>query len=441
MMGIVRVSLALIIPSVLWGAEQSSAERSNAPGATISAEQAQVASLKREAVDVARELADAYPEDALTYALLGSAYYNTGRSEEATKYLQKCLQLSPNQADAYEILARVAYEKGDLEDSVRLCREALKRGPANPDVVNQLGRALMDLGRTDEAIQTLEQAVRIPDAPSQSYYLLGQANLQASKYAPAKENFLRAIALLPDHTQAFFALYRACLGLGQTEEAQRYREQFVKLETIDRRTLTDRSAQEDSLTGLPQVQATVARTLFGAAQVYQVHQQPAKTAALLRKAAVLDAESPGYRAALEGFYVQRKELTEGVSAFEKLVAEQPGNHLNYFFLGRLRARLDQVAGAEAAYRKVQQLAPQWAEGYRALADLYLRANRNLPEARVLAKRAAELEPSGAHYYLLTVACVKNNDRPGAVEAIKQAVALAPGEKRYRDLLAQITQAP
>src|SRR5207247_9102114 len=167
--------------------------------------------------------------------------------------------------EAYEILARVAYAKGNLEETARLCQEALKRGPATPDVLNRLGRALLDLGQTEEAVHTLQQAVRLPRPTSESYYLLGQAYLQSGNHAQAKESFRRAIALLPDHTQAFFGLYTACMRLGQTEEADRYQEKFLKLEAIDRRTLTDRSAQEDTLTGLPLVRKTVARTFFGSA--------------------------------------------------------------------------------------------------------------------------------------------------------------------------------
>ncbi len=242
--------------------------------------QAEAATLKQEAVAVANQVAEAYPSDALAYALLGSAYYNTGRSEEATKYLRKCLALSPEQAEAYAILALIAYEKGNLEESVRLFQEALKRGPANPEVLNRLGRAFMDQGQTEEAIRTLQQAVRLPQPISESYYLLGQANLQSANYAQAKESFQRAIALLPDHTQAFFGLYTACQRLGQNEEAGRYRAQFQKLEAIDRRSLTERSAQEDTLTGLPLVRRTVARTFFGAAQVHRVHGQASKAAEL-----------------------------------------------------------------------------------------------------------------------------------------------------------------
>jgi tetratricopeptide (TPR) repeat protein len=411
------------------------------PQAVVPQPQAEAAAIKREAVAVANRLAQAYPGDALTYALLGSAYYNTGQSEEATRHLRKCLELNPGQADAYEILARVAYEKGQMEEAERLYRESLKRGPANPDLLNRLGQALMDMGRTEEAVRTFQQAAGLPRPAIESYYLLGQASLQSGNPAQAKESFRQAIALQPDHTQAFFGLYTACLRLGQTEEAGRHREQFQKLEAVDRRALTDRSAQQDTLTGLPLVRKTVARTLFGAGQIYRTHGQTEKAAELFRQAAALDADSPPYRAALEALYVQRNALAEGVSVFEQLAREQPENSLNYYFLGRLYMRLQQFEPSERAYRKVQELAPDWPEGYRVLADLYLRANRQPTQAHALAKKVVELEPSGPHYFLLAVACAKNKDRTGALEAAKQAVALSPGEKKYKDLLQQLQQPP
>jgi len=429
------------VQSAISAPAQPSLEPSSGSGAVVSQPQAEAAALKRKALAVAGQVAEAYPEDPLAYALLGSAYYNTGRSDEATKYLQRCLELSPDQAEAYEILARVAYAKGNLEETARLCREALKRGPATPDVLNRLGRARLDLGQTEEAVRTLRQAVRLSQPTSESSYLLGQAYLQSGEYAQAKESFQRAIALLPDHTQAFFGLYTACMRLGQTEEAGRYREQFQKLEAIDRMDLTDQSAREDTLTGLPMVRETVARTFFGAAQIYRVHEQTGKAAELFRKSAALDADNPVYRSALEAFYVQSKDPAEGVRVFEQLAAEQPKNSLNYMFLGRLQGRMEHFEAAERAYRKVQELAPEWSEGYRALAELYLRADRKPAEARALARRVLELEPSGAHYYLLAMTCLKNNDHVGASEAIKQAVALSPGETKYQEFLQQLKELP
>lgn len=403
--------------------------------------QAEAAVLKSEAVTIATQVASAYPDDALTYALLGSAYYNTGQSGEATKHLQRCIALKPNQADAYEVLARVAYEKGEPEESARLCQEALKHGPAGPELLNQLGRARMDQGQTEEAIRSLRQATRLPQAPSESHYLLGQAYLQAGDPAQAKASFLKAVSLAPDHTQAVFGLFTASQRLGQPEDVARYRDAFQKLEARDRRTLSDRSAQEETRTGLPLVRQTVARTVFGAAQIHWTHQRPDLAADLFYRAAALDPDQAAYRAALESFYVQRKAPADGARIFEKLTREQPANHLNFLYLGRLQARLQNVDAAERDFAKVQTLAPGWPEGYRAQAELYLRAGRKLPEALRLARKAVELAPAATHYHLLAAICAENGDRPAAIDAMKQALALEPNRPLYREFLQKLQEAP
>ena len=429
------------VKSVTPTPKETTLDHSPSPDLAPLRPEVEAAALKQEAVTVAGQVAKAYPNDALVYALLGSAYFNTGKTDEATQYLNKCLEMSPGQAEVYEILSRIAYDKGEPEESARLCKEALKRGPATPEVANRLGRALLDSGKTEEAVSTLQQAVRLPKPISESSYLLGQAHMQSGDFASAKESFQGAISLLPDHTQAYFGLYTACQRLGQTEEAGRYREQFLKLEAIDRRDLTDRRAQEDTLTGLPMVRETVARTLFGAAQIYRVHKETGKAGELFLRSATLDANNPGYRSALEAFYVQGKNPTEGVKVFEQLAAKQPGNSLNYMFLGRLHSRLEHFEAAERSFSKVQELTPQWAEGYRALANLYLRTNRKPDQARVLAEQVISLEPSGPHFYMLAVARLRNNDRTGALEAVKKALTLNPEEKNYQQLLQQLQQTP
>lgn len=163
----------------------------------------ETATLKRDAVAVANDLATQYPGDPLVYALLGSAHFNIGQADEALRHLRRCIELNPNQADVYEIQARIAYDKGQIDECVRLFQEALKRGSPNADLLNRLGRAQLDLGKTEEAQTTLQQAVQRPDAPGESRFLLGQSYLQAGAFAKARECFQEVIQQIPDHTQAF----------------------------------------------------------------------------------------------------------------------------------------------------------------------------------------------------------------------------------------------
>lgn len=413
-----------------------------APGAETTADpRTEAERLKEEAVAVAQSVAREYPDEPPTAALLGSAHYNIGRSVEAAQHLRRCLELDPQLAEAYEILARIAYDRGDMEEAVSLGRESLKRAPGNAEGLNRLGQALMDLGRLPEAVESLQEATRIPRPLAQSFYLLGQAQLLAGEPAAAKASFLRAVAQQPDHTQAFFGLFTACQRLGQPEESAKYREEFSRLETADRATLTDRSARGDTLSGLPAVRQTVARTLFGAGQVHLAHRQSARAAALFQRAARLDPDpTTPYRAALEAAFLQTNALAEGVAAFEALAAEQPTNHLNYAYVGRLQSRRQDFDAAERAFLRVQTLAPSWPEGFRALVDLYLRANQKLPEARQSAERLVELAPTAPHFQLLALTCAKLGDRPAALAAVQHAIDREPREPRYQKLRQQLENA-
>ena len=69
-------------------------------------------------------------------------------------------------------------------------------------------------------------------------------------------------------------------------------------------------------------------------------------------------------------------------------------------------------------------------GYRALAQLYLQNNCNLPEAKKLASRAVELEPAALNYFILAAACDKNTDREGALAALGRAIELDPDNTQY-----------
>lgn len=399
----------------------------------IASYQLESAALKSEALAVAKQFIQKYPDDPLSYALLGSAYYNIGQADNAAVHLKRSLELSPNQADIYEIQARIAYEKGDPEESIRLYHETLRRGPADPDILNRLGKAQLDLGQTAQAQSTFRQAVQLPDAPSQSHFLLGQSLLQAGDYSSARLSFLQATQQTPDHTQAFFGLFTASMRLGQTNEGRQYQKEFIRLESIDRQSLTDRSSQKDTLTGLPFVRETVARTLAGAAQLYRSHAQLDEATRLLLKAALLDGSTPSYRAALESIYLQRQQTNEGLSTFLSLLQSNPANYLNHLFLGRFQVKAVQLAAAEISFKKVQQLAPNLPEGYRALGELYLKSPTQFPNSIAQFQNLVALHPTGPHFYLLALACAKNSDKQNALDAINAALQKNPTEARYQKL--------
>ncbi len=387
--------------------------------------------MKNQAMEIANRLVEDFPDEGVSHALLGAAHYNHGNSAEAVRCLEKCLQLDPGRADAYDMLAMVSFEKGDSQRVVELCQEALKIEPEMASAYHRLGRALMDLGQSEELIATMRQAVKVLPPSSESHYLLGQGYLQSREYENAKEALQAVIERRSDHTQAYFGLFTACARLGQREEADRYKQKFQELEAVDRRALSDRNAREDTLSGLPLVRKTAAKTCCGAAEVYFAHDDLAKAEELWRKAAVLDPDNGPCRAALLTLYQRQDRIPDALALFEQLGQMQPESGLNHYFLGDIHTRLRQLDSAEAAYRQVTKLAPERPEGHRALAELYLRNNRKAPEARAHAQAVARLQPSASNLFLLAVACAANRDHAGALAAMGRVVELDPDNAEYQ----------
>ena len=448
-----QISLLLTAMLLLWlminGAGNVSAQGTASPNPTssplipkpIQPLKSNATLLKEQAIQEASQAAQAYPEDPLTHVLLGAAYYNIGRSDEAETHLRRCLKLNPEIVEAHEMLAKIAYERGEPELAIQLCQEAFSKGaPSSTELLNRLGKSLMDLGRTEAAIKALLQSAASNNPSAETCYLLGQAYMQDRQFEHAKQQFLQTIQRIPDHTQAYFGLMTACQRMDQTDEATSYRETFIHLESTDRTALQDRSGKEDTLSGVSMVSQTVAKTLFGAAQIHLAHGAYAKAEALFLDSARLDADNLTFRSFLESFYVERKTLPQGISAFEQLVESQPDNVLNLYYLGRLETRLGHFEKAEENYQKVLKLTPTWASGMHALAELYLIQNRQLDQARKLAQQAVDLEPTDARYYLLAVACAKNKDLTSALNAANEALAQSPEDARYIRLTQQLKAA-
>ena len=115
----------------------------------------------------------------------------------------------------------------------------------------------------------------------------------------------------------------------------------------------------------------------------------------------------------------------------------PNNVSCQLNLGLLSARLGQFEQAEKALRTAIDMAPAQADGYRELAQLYLRAKTRQLEARDLAARAVKLEPAANHYFLLGWACDVTGDRAAAIEALQKALDLDPDNRAYQQVLQRI----
>jgi predicted Zn-dependent protease len=90
---------------------------------------------------------------------------------------------------------------------------------------------------------------------------------------------------------------------------------------------------------------------------------------------------------------------------------------------------------------VSALAPKEGSSYAALAQFYLQTGQKPAEAKDLAQKAADLQPVGEYWFLLSQACLRSGDRRAARRAIEEAVTRDPGHEAFRRFRARLQQQP
>jgi protein O-GlcNAc transferase len=393
---------------------------------------------KAEALDVARQLMKDLPGKVDPILLMGQVHSGQGNSTEAIRYWKEGLKLDPNRADAYDGMGWIALEKGDFETAISHWRHAVQIQPNMPGLHNSLSRALMGLGKVEEAIEALQKDLAISPKSSMSHLLLGEAYYQLGKYDKASEAYEKAIAIDPACTNAYYNLARSLMKMAPTgaTRARECTKTFQKLKAEDLKVLKDRNTAYDDMVN---VRRSLAGTHENAGRIYNKYGEYRRAEMHWRRALHLEPKSTSCRAQLASLYESTGRMAEAIHMHEELVELEPGDAMRRLVLASVLSGVKRFGDAEKALKKAIGVAPDLSWGYRDLAQLYLRTHKNFSEARGLAEKAVELEPSAANYNVLGWALFVNGQVEASLAAMRHAIELDPDNAEYRRRYAQIQQ--
>jgi tetratricopeptide (TPR) repeat protein len=390
--------------------------------------------LRDETVGVARQLLADFPNSTYPLGLMGTVQNAFGNSEAAEEWWLKCLERDPRRTDVYEVLAVAFLRKGEYEKVAELLRKAQAIDPNLPNVHRRHAEALMEMGKLDEALVELQRELKISPRLSENYIVLGKIYLQREDYQESVDAYARSLELRPNDSRAYYGLAMASARLGQSDKAREYMQVFSRLRAKE----DEASTSERRATDKPRPAAGIlAETLVDAGRMYGENRQSAKAEQCWQRAATLDRTNTLSRQELVKLYRSTRRGQDALNACKQLREIDPGNPSYHLITGVVYAEMNQFDAAEGAVRRAIELAPQEATGYRSLAEVFLRGNRKLPEAKTLAQKAAELAPTARHYSLLSQTCSRNQDPSGALAAMKRAAELDPNneqiQKAYKNL--------
>jgi tetratricopeptide (TPR) repeat protein len=153
----------------------------------------------KKAVDMAPTLPGAH------YAL-AVAYLNNGTDTDdsaAKSELEAELKLSPNDASTYAQLGSLAYKQHRYQDAEQQLNRAAALNPNDPTPPYYLGQLYSDTGKSNEAITAFQRSIALTKDPSanryqvrKTHYLLGRLLLQVGQADAAKQEMQISAELL-----------------------------------------------------------------------------------------------------------------------------------------------------------------------------------------------------------------------------------------------------
>lgn len=390
--------------------------------------------LSEEELEVARELIHDYPNDSVPLMFLGNVYSQRGLNKEAVRYWEESLRIDPNRAETYAAMATVALSRQDYDRALELARKAVNLNPSSTSSRRCVAESLIATGKLHEALDELDQALKAGPRDVEIHYLVGSTLAQLGELDAAKKHYETALEIEPHHAPACYQLFVVHTGLNQPDQAEIYRERFVRLRNENRE-----SSQRfvDEYDDLRLVRHQFAETCDTAARYYRDHRNQVRAKELWLRAVAIDPQHVASRFQLAALYGQAGQIgaaLELCKQAEEIAPQDPMVHVN---VGVLSASLRRFKVAEAALRKACALAPDNALAARLLSQVLLQSNGNAAEAAALARKAVDREPSAENYYVLGAAEIHRGDGTAAVAAIRHAVDLAPKVQRYRDVLEQL----
>ncbi|MCL4201734.1 MAG: tetratricopeptide repeat protein [Pirellulaceae bacterium] len=387
-----------------------------------------IAPLLDDTRQTAASLLERFPDDPRVWDVAGRLRYLQGDTIAAVEMWEKCLQIEPQYLEARIAIGTLQFESGRFADAEQTLLAAFLQAPANGRAAYVLASTLLNQGKLEETVEVLQGHLSIDPQSLPSQVLLGQTLLQQKRPAAAKECYLAATRLAPTYANAWFGLATACSRLGQTEEAAEYRRKFQQLQ---RNELQQGMDQTRGYSDLRTTGETVAEVYVTAGRIYQERGDDADAERHWQRALTLDDANLEARMELAQLYQRQNRPRETLAVLSPLRESRPDDPRLWLETGRLHARLDQFELADQAFARVVELTPESAQGYAARAELRVQCQRDAAEAVQFARQAVERQPSGPHYYLLSVAAEQQGDRSLAIDSLQQAISADPGNPQYQ----------
>lgn len=155
--------------------------------------------------------------------------FQSGRLDEAQKLARDAADASPEQEDAWRVLAAVAQQQGRMGDAGQALKDGIARNPKSAALFTMTGIMLRDIGRFGEAETALRHSLTLDAAQQEAALSLGNLLARAGRFHEAEAVFRAACRSMPEEPRFPLQLGRIMLTVGNTDLAREALEKAVEL--------------------------------------------------------------------------------------------------------------------------------------------------------------------------------------------------------------------
>ncbi|MYB94100.1 tetratricopeptide repeat protein [Candidatus Poribacteria bacterium] len=360
----------------------------------------------------------------------------------------------------------VHQELNDLSPAASAYQEALALKAPQEVHANthlQLGIVYKLQGKLSLAENHLKQSLILLPAAGQSHTHLGDVYLLQRRFNAAEKAYGAGIRLNPNHTESYYGLGRVAEMQNRLQQAIEYydaalvRNRYAS-QTHYRRALTYQKLGDKA-------QAAAAMAQFQRLKTYEdqmhrfregIYNNPNLPVLYIKLGELHEAYDnlteaaqiyevatqvhPSYLPAylhLGEVFIEQRALEKAVRVYQKAAEVAPDNAHVQIKLGVIYINQHQFEPAIAAFKRAIAVDKTAAEAYNNLARLYAGLGQEMQQAIYLAQQAVALAPTAKYYDTLAYTYYRNAQYMQALDAINQAISLAPNVEAYSKLRAKI----
>lgn len=172
------------------------------------------------AENLAKTIAQKYPDHQFSWKVLGVVFQLTGRLQESLIASQRAVAILPNDAEVHSNLGNTLKELARFEEAEASYNKAIAIKPGLAEAHYNLGVTLKGLGRLEDAEASYNKAIAIKPDYAQAHSNLGITLQELGRLEDAETSYKKAIAIKPDLVEVHINLGTTLQELGKLEETE-----------------------------------------------------------------------------------------------------------------------------------------------------------------------------------------------------------------------------